>query len=118
MSWHLKLIKTVYVSSNCELSSHNARILHGGQLPEDFTNHRTVKIGELALTRGWALAWGKRNSPLDCMGNGLVLFPGSPLALRKNKNRGGEPAIKSHLISWQYDVTAIIAKLMTHCVAT
>ena len=32
----------------------------------------------------------------------------------KNKNRGGEPGIDSHMISWHNDVTAIIAKVVTH----
>ena len=39
----------------------------------------------------------------------LALFPGSPLTLSKNKNRGG---IDLHMISRHNDVTAIIAKVV------
>ena len=48
--------------------------------------------------------------PYLCM---LALFPGSPLALTKKKNRGGEPGSDSHMISWHNDITAIIAKVVT-----
>ena len=43
----------------------------------------------------------------------LASFPGSPLALTKNKNRGGESGINSHVISRHNDVTAIITKVVT-----
>ena len=45
---------TVYVSSNCELSSHHA--VWWAVTRRTLKNHRTVKIGGWALTQGWALA--------------------------------------------------------------
>ena len=39
----------------------------------------------------------------------LASLPGSPLALTKNKNRGEEPGIDSHVISW-HDAIALTIK--------
>ena len=44
-------------------------------------------------------------------GLALALFPGSPLTPMEKKNRRGERATDSHLISRHHDVTAIIAKI-------
>ena len=52
--WHMKHIRmiaaTVYVTSNCELSSHHARILRGGQL-----HGGPCKTTELSKSRGGRL---------------------------------------------------------------
>ena len=43
----------------------------------------------------------------------IASFLGSHLTSSKNKNRGGESGIDSHMISWHDNVIAIIAKVMT-----
>ena len=43
----------------------------------------------------------------------VASFPGSLLTPMKNKNGGGEPGIDLHMIS-RHDITAIIAKVVTH----
>ena len=59
------------------------------------------------------VSWQPRsqlNSPsLLLLANSVASFPGSPLVSTKNRNRGGEPGIDSHVIPWHDDVTAIIA---------
>jgi len=44
----------------------------------------------------------------------VASFPGSLLTPMKNKNGGGEPGIDSHMISRHDNITAIIAKVVTH----
>ena len=39
-------------------------------------------------------------------------FLGSPLTPSKNKNRGEESGIDSHMVSWHDNITGIIAQVM------
>ena len=53
-----------------------------------------------------------KSSLLDGSCLGVALFPGSLLALTKNRKGGGEPGTNLHVISRHEYVTAIITKVV------
>ena len=71
MKWHLKLIKTVYVGTDCEHLSHHARILHDQQLHGRPHKPQNCQIGGWALARGWT-----QDNAVHAKKGGVMLSPG------------------------------------------
>ena len=101
--WNLSshLIRYVHVSGHLHVPMHEM----DNQQPE----YLNITVTTIAVREHTGWRWVSATHKLS-EHTELASFPGSPLALMKNKNGGGEPGIDSHVILWHDDVIAIIAK--------